>query len=56
MTKGPNPVAVKNIVGTAASCVSIVLIKSFLCMGFGIGSVENIFKRRFFHLPLTEPI
>lgn len=28
MTKGPNPVAIKNIVGTAASCVPIVLIKT----------------------------
>lgn len=56
MTKGPNPVAVKNIVGMAASCVPIALIKSFLWMGFGMGSVENIFKGRFFHLLLTEPI
>lgn len=48
MTKSPNPVAAENLVGTAASCVPLVLIKSSLWMGFGIGSVENIFKGRFF--------
>lgn len=47
MTKSPNPVAAENLVGTAASCVPLVLIKSSLWMGFGIGSVENFLREGF---------
>lgn len=50
MTKGPDPVTAKNLVGMAAGWVSLVLIKGSLSMWFGhrIGSVWTTFKGIFF--------